>query len=346
MAHKKKQTVWFIALFIFASIAAAACFCAYRICIPLESQSGTKAHTEYRIIVPSGATLRTVARDLKKNGIISSPDFFYFYGCIKGVFLKAGIYKVNAGMSIPEICAVLESGKQEYIAVSLSEGLTIRKIAEILEKNGITSADDFIKAASSRALLSEFGIPADSFEGYLFPDTYNLDYGMSPERVVRILASTFFEKIKKLEALNGKSARELHDTVILASIVEREYRLEEEAPLIASVFTNRLKRNIGLYSCATLVYVLTEIEGRAHPDVVKIEDTKIDNPYNTYKWAGLPPGPISNPGLTALKAAASPPQTKYYYFRLTDAERGRHVFSETFDGHKEAAPVVTKRAAH
>lgn len=343
MAHKKvARTVRpIIPVLVFFILISA--FCAYRIYEPLESQAEP---AEYRIIVPSGATLRTVARDLEEHGIIRSADLLYLYGRLKGVFLKAGIYKVHAGMSIPEICAVLESGKQEYIAVSLSEGLTVRKIGAILEKNGITAAEDFIKAASSRTLLNEFGIPADSFEGYLFPDTYNLDFGMSAERVVRILASNFFEKIKTVEALNGKTGRELHDTVILASIVEREYRLEEEAPLIASVFTNRLKQNIGLYSCATLVYVLTEIEGRPHPDSIKIEDTKIDNPYNTYKWAGLPPGPISNPGLTALKAAASPPETNYYYFRLTDAGRGSHVFSETFDGHKEAAPVVTKRAAH
>lgn len=344
MAHNTaKHIVLFIIILIFTCAAAAAAVCAFGIYTPLELQS---APAEYRIIVPSGATLRTVARDLENHGIIRSADVLYLYGRFKGVFLKAGIYKVHAGMSIPRICAVLESGKQEYITVALSEGLTVRKIGAILEKNGITAADDFIKAASSRALLNEFGIPADSFEGYLFPDTYNLDFGMNAERVVHILASNFFEKIKAVKGLEGKIGRDLHDIVILASIVEREYRLEEEAPLIASVFTNRLKQNIGLYSCATLVYILTEIEGRPHPDIIKIEDTKINNPYNTYKWAGLPPGPISNPGLTALRAAAAPPETKYYYFRLTDSARGSHIFSETFDDHKEAAPVVTKKAAH
>ncbi|MCF0242006.1 MAG: endolytic transglycosylase MltG, partial [Treponema sp.] len=123
--------------------------------------------------------------------------------------------------------------------------------------------------------------------------------------------------------------------VILASIVEKEYRVPEEAPLIASVFKNRMKQNIGLYSCATIVYILTEIQGNSHPSRILIEDTKIDSPYNTYKWAGLPPGPISNPGITALNAVINTPKTNYYFFQIKDAGKGSHVFTTTFDEHIE-----------
>ncbi|MGI5172052.1 endolytic transglycosylase MltG [Treponema sp. OMZ 840] len=357
----KKYTVLCAILLLICIPAAAYALYAYHAFVPLlaasdkstdsnksdASDTGTETD-EYRMIVASGATLRTVARDLKAQGIIRSADFFYLYGRFKRIFLKAGIYKINGGMSVSEICALLQSGRQEYISVALAEGLTLRKIAEILEKNGVTSAQDFIQAAHKTDLLNEFGIPAASFEGYLFPDTYNFDYGMNAEKVVRLLANNFFTKIRSLSELNDKNnqtAQDLHNIVILASIIEREYRIPEEAPLIASVFVNRLKKNIGLYSCATLVYILTEIEGREHPELIKIEDTKIDNPYNTYKWAGLPPGPISNPGLTALKAAAAPPKTSYYYFRLTDSTKGSHIFTENFDSHKEAAPIPTKRTA-
>ena len=137
---------------------------------------------------------------------------------------------------------------------------------------------------------------------------------------------------------------DLFYTVRLASVVEKEYAVVDEAPIIASVFKNRLRRNIGLYSCATIVYILTEIEGRPHPDRILIEDTKIDNPYNTYKWAGLPPGAISNPGLIALDAATNTPKTNYYYFQVVDAEQGRHVFTSSFEDHVENHLTVTKRA--
>ena len=327
-----------------ALILLAAVICAGAALIIYASLPAGKAHSpeEYRVVVASGETLRTVARDLKKRGIIRSAEFLYAYGRLTRLFLKAGIYKVSSAMSPAAICAVFASGKQEYISVSFGEGLTASKIAAVLEKNGITSADDFIKACRDKELLAEFNIPASSFEGYLFPDTYNLDFGMQAEKVVRIFVHNFFSKIESIPELKGKTSEELHNVVILASIVEREYRLPEEAPLIASVFSNRLKKNIGLYSCATIVYVLTEIEGRPHPEVIKIEDTKINNPYNTYKWAGLPPGPISNPGLVALKAAAAPAKTSYYYFRVADNAKGSHVFTENFGSHKDAASVPIK----
>ena len=129
-------------------------------------------------------------------------------------------------------------------------------------------------------------------------------------------------------------------------MVEREYRVAEEAPLIASVFKNRIEENIGLYSCATIEYIITEILGKPHPDVITYDDLKIDSPYNTYKWAGLPPSPISNPGLVALKASANPPKTEYYYFTLKDEARGTHTFSRSFSSHTRAGiQFKTKKAA-
>jgi UPF0755 protein len=133
--------------------------------------------------------------------------------------------------------------------------------------------------------------------------------------------------------------------VILASIVEREYRLDEEAPLMAGVFKNRLDIGMALQSCATVEYVITEIQGKPHPEVLSTRDTEIRDPYNTYIRPGLPPGPIASPGMIALKAAFNPTKSDYLYFRLVEADSGRHYFSRTLDDHIKAGRLYTKRAS-
>ena len=156
---------------------------------------------------------------------------------------------------------------------------------------------------------------------------------MKGSEVIKVMAKNFFKQIENIPNIDKENFESLNKIVTLASIVEREYRIASEAKLIASVFSNRLRHNIGLYSCATIEYIITEIEGRPHPDVITYKDLSIDSPYNTYKWAGLPPGPISNPGKTALDAAANPAKTKYYFFRLVDNATGKHVFTENFSTH-------------
>lgn len=247
--------------------------------------------------------------------------------------LKSGSYSLNKTMNISQILTELSSGKQEYIKVVFPEGLTLSQTGTILQENNICSKEDFKKSCFNPNILKKFQIPGYSCEGYLFPDTYFLNLNMNSDAVVELMLNTFFDKIKTIPNLAEKTPADLYDTVILSSIVEKEYKIDEEAPLIASVFKNRLRRNIGLYSCATIIYILTEIEGRPHPDRVLTKDTKIDNPYNTYMWAGLPPGPISNPGLIALNASTNTPKTNYYYFQVIDEEKGKHVFNSTFEEH-------------
>jgi UPF0755 protein len=130
--------------------------------------------------------------------------------------------------------------------------------------------------------------------------------------------------------------------VIMASIVEREYRIDEEASLMAGVFFNRLGIGMALQSCATVEYVITEIQGRPHPEVLSTRDTEIRDPYNTYIRPGLPPGPICSPGATSLKAAFEPAPSDYLYFRLVEPSSGRHYFSRTFDDHIRAGLLYVK----
>ena len=323
----------------------------------ISSENQTEA-TTVRIEVPYGMSVFQISSVLKEHNLIRSEKIFYYCARFpkftKILFpkesdldfsLKSGVYYVKNDMEIPQILKLLSSGQQEYIKISIPEGFTISKIAELLEENRVCSKNDFINISKDKNLLSKYQIPADSCEGYLFPDTYFFTLGMKTETVICSMLDNFFEKIKTIPNLSEKNPEDLFYTVRLASIVEREYRLEEEAPLIASVFQNRLRYNIGLYSCATVVYILTEIEGRPHPDRILIEDTKIDSPYNTYKNAGLPPGAISNPGIVALSAATNPPKTNYYYFQIADAQTGRHVFSKSFEEHIENHNLVSKKAA-
>ena len=299
----------------------------------------------YKLEVPSGTGIRTVAAQLESENIIRSQLVFYLLARKENLQLKAGVYEIQSSLNLSEIFEILESGRQEHLVVSIPEGLTLSKVATLLEDKEVVSAQDFMAAAKNPVLLAEYHVPANSFEGYLFPDTYYFIPGMKAEAVVRMLVDTFYKKISSIDGLSQLSAQELFDVVRLASIVEREYQVAREAPLIASVFKNRLDRNIGLYSCATVVYIITEIEGRPHPEIVTNKDLKLDSPYNTYMWAGLPPGPISNPGLLALNAAANPPETPYFYFRVTNAGDGSHHFSEGFEEHIEVGQLYTKRAA-
>jgi len=351
---KRKAKALIIILCIFLLIIAGAYSYLYLQLSPVKS---SPAEESIRFEVSQGESVKAIALKLEEEGLIKNSSLFYYFVRFPSFFklffgnintdqdfvLKSGIYQLNYGMTYSELVKNLSSGQQEYIKLVVPEGKTISQVAQILEDKGICFIQDFKEACYNKRMLEIRGIKGESAEGFLFPDTYFLTPGMPASQVCEIMIDNFFEKIKSVPGLSEKTEEELFETVTLASIVEREYRVEEEAPLIASVFTNRLKQGIGLYSCATIIYILTEIECRPHPDRVLLEDTKIDNPYNTYKWAGLTPGPISNPGLVALNAAANPPKTNYYFFQVVDSEAGKHVFSTTFDEHKASHNLDAKR---
>jgi UPF0755 protein len=257
--------------------------------------------------------------------------------------IKAGVYKIEPNSRASDILDMFIRGSQMLVSVTIPEGSTIKKAAALLEESGICSADDFIRAAEYKPLLSEYRISADSAEGYLYPDTYlfNLNYGAGD--AVRYMIKTFYEKLEELGVdAASLSDEELSAKVILASIIEREYRVDEEAPVMAGVFQNRIAQKMRLESCATVEYIITEIHGKAHPTRLFYSDLEIDNPYNTYLYKGLPPGPISNPGAVALAAAFFPDKNDYLFFRIVDAGAGRHYFSKTFDDHIKAGLLYVK----
>jgi UPF0755 protein len=295
------------------------------------------------IKIKNGATLGSVCRDLRAENVIPSSKIFALYMRLAGAerAVKPGTYRFEPFSPPYEVARKLIRGDTIALKVTIPEGRTARQIAQILESQKIVDASTFLAAVNDPVLTAKLGIPANSSEGYLFPDTYFFEPGSDADQIVQQMVSNFRAAIKRIEGPNQNtlSERALYDKVILASMVEREYRVAEDAPLIASVFMNRLSKNMPLQSCATVVYVLTEHLGRPHPSIVYYNDLRVKDPYNTYLNRGLPPGPISNPGEISLKAALFPSKTDFLYFRLDDSSSGKHRFSRTLQEHDEAGII-------
>lgn len=312
----------------------------------INSSPQRAGSTDRLFSIDKGESLSEISRQLQGQGFIRFAPFLNLVGRLEGTQggFKAGYFRIPARASTLAIHHLLVQGSQSVEKVTIPEGWTASKIARHLEALGVCPAGDFIAATRSPALLAKFRIVGKTMEGYLFPDTYFVPRPFPGAAMAELMAKTFFDTVEKI-APEGKTmpAESLRDTVIMASIVEREYRVDEEAPMIASVFYNRLKRNIGLESCATLEYIITEIQQKAHPEYITLDDEKLDSPYNTYKWAGLPPGPISNPGKTALEAAFHPARTSYLYFVLRDQQAGEHYFSRDLNEHNQAKFLYLKK---
>ncbi|MDR1230967.1 MAG: endolytic transglycosylase MltG [Spirochaetaceae bacterium] len=298
---------------------------------------------DVRIRVREGESAGSVGNRLEDALLIRSGFLWNIVSRFDKDFIKQGVYLVSEPMPLTDLYKLLKTGRDEMVRVTIPEGVTLSKMARILEDADIVPAAEFLAAARDPAFLDEYHIPAASAEGYLFPDTYFFPQGYPARLVVKTMVDTFFDK---LDAIRGQAPPEtaaaLHEKITLASIVEREYRVEDEAPVMAGVFVNRLDLGMRLQSCATVEYIITEIQGKPHPTRIFYRDLEIPDPYNTYLETGLPPGPIAAPGQTALSAVYHPAQTPYLYFRLADANAGRHTFSRTLEDHNNAAVFYTK----
>jgi len=304
---------------------------------PLQSTSET-----VDFIINPGEGVKQIGSNLKQAGLISRPSYFYLYVAWKKLDkkLQAGEYLLDKNMSIAAIADSLTKGKAAEKKITLREGLTIKEIAEQFKKNSLIKKEsDFIDLtkpapgtcfsleACQVSILGE--IPAGAtLEGYLFPDTYNFFNQTAPADVIAKMLRNFDEKLTAdMRVEIQKQKRSLADVITLASIVEKEAGNEAEMPVIAGIFKNRLDAGVALQSDATLSYFLNDNKA-AH----STEEIKVDSLYNTYRYKGLPPGPICNPGLAAIKAALNPAKTNYFYF-LHDQQTGRTYFSKTLEEH-------------
>jgi len=314
--------------------------------LPMLSETQTirlEHEGSFLVDVRRGESAQSVGLRLERAGLIKSRYFWELICRLSGDQVKTGTYRVTLPANPLSIFRILVSGVEVQLKVTIPEGVTLQKTARLLENAGICSASEFLSASHDPWIMNQYEIPNDSMEGYLFPDTYFFPASFPADQIVMKMADNFFAQLAGIspQALT-MTKKELNDKVILASIVEREYRIAQEAPLMAGVFLNRLRINMALQSCATVVYVITEIQGRPHPSVLYYVDLEIRNPYNTYLYPGLPPGPISAPGFTSLNAVFNPENTDYLYFRLTDPASGRHYFSRTFDDHIRAGELLIK----
>ncbi len=335
-----KTTVFFAAVAVLAAAASVVVFQFYN--KPPEN-GGTEQEVVFSVV--PGDTVGNIAQKLYSENLIRSAAALRIYSRVMGTggSFKVGSYRIKYGEKMSEIHDILIEGRQTLYRVTIPEGWTLRQIGALLEKEGITTASEFYKASSDKALLSKYGIDAENAEGFLFPDTYMFQKNFPAGRTVSFMIDNFYKNIKRIyPEYTAYSFKELYRKVILASIVEREYRIPEEAPLIAGVFYNRLKVGMSLGSCATVAYIITDIEKKPHPSRITYQDLEIQSPYNTYINKGLPPAPVSNPGKTALEAAFHPADTKYMFFVLEDPVTGRHKFTVTYQDHLIAKNLYIK----
>ncbi|EKD56127.1 MAG: hypothetical protein ACD_58C00294G0001 [uncultured bacterium] len=254
----------------------------------------------------TGQGTMEIANNLKQAKIIKSAWVFGYYSISHSMSLKPGIYYLKNNMKIPEIADQISQGNIQEYKITTIEGWRITEIADYLFKNGIINVKDkFIKAAEGK-------------EGYLFPDTYRLAIDVTPEEIVQKMLDNYTQRTKDLNVTK--------EDLILASIVEREAKNDQQRNDIAGVFANRLKIDMKLESCPTVSFAKNTWSA---PTAADLE--MVDSPYNTYKYNGLPPGPICNPGLASIKAAQNPNQHNYYYF--LNATNGDLIMSKNLDEH-------------
>lgn len=291
-----------------------------------------KGEFSYELEIASGEGYKTVSLELSQNNLIRSRKYFHFllYVTRNTKNLKQGVYILNNGMNASEIIKVLTSGKVKTITFTIPEGFHNRQIGDLLTAKKLSpSRDYFLQAASNPELLKKYNIPASSVEGYLFPETYVVPYNYKTEQVIELMLKRFFKNLQTIPEAKDISPEELHEKVILASIVEREAKKKEEQPLMAGVFLKRLKIKMPLESCATVQYLFEKPKKR-----LLEKDLEIVSPYNTYLNRGYPPGPISNPGLPAIIAAFRPVESENLFFLVKPD--GSHHFSKTHAEHLEA----------
>lgn len=278
--------------------------------------------------IAPGTSSDRIAAELEAAGIVRSRYAFDAVRLWKHGTLKAGEYRFDHPAPVTEIYARIERGDVYTIAVTIPEGANVFEIATRLEQAGLGAGKDFVAAQAGQTdLIADLDPGAKSLEGYLFPDTYRFQRKVTPAQVATAMVRRF-----RTEAAAMGLTSDFRRVVTLASLVERETAIDGERPLVASVFENRLEKKMPLATDPSVIYGL-ELEGEWR-GAIYASDLKRDTPYNTYLHAGLPPGPVANPGVRALRAAMQPAKTDYLYFVAASANaQGKSLFASTLEEH-------------
>ncbi len=290
------------------------------------------SESEQFVEIPPGASGAVIRSRLLDAGVVRDEFAFRLatWWSGEGRALKAGEYRFDRALSPMEVVHILARGEVYARRVTFPEGLTIAEMAKIFEGQGFGPAQGFIDAARRGELIRDLDPAAQDLEGYLFPETYALPRGTAASALVSMMVKRFRDvystDLRARAQASGLSTRQI---VTLASLVEKETGVAEERPLVAAVYRNRMKIGMGMQADPTLIYALQKA-GRYDGNIHR-EDLAFDSPYNTYRYAGLPPGPIASPGRAALEAAASPADVSYLYF--VSRNNGSHAFSSTLEEH-------------
>lgn len=290
------------------------------------------------ITIREGMSLKEVASALKGNGIITNKDLFMLWTRLLGNSrkIKAGEYLLNSGMAPVRIIEILTRGIIITYPVTVPEGFSIEQIGDILAANGLADKKLFVSLAHEPGVIKKYGISGPSLEGFLYPDTYQFGKGLPPSLIIDVMVKRFWEIIGPYMDRIKDLKMTVEEVITLASIVEKETGTAEEMPLIASVFLNRLRNGMRMESDPTVIYGMNDFTGN-----LTRKDLLESTPYNTYVIRGLPPGPISNPGLASIKAVLYPAETDYLYF--VSKNDGTHYFSSSIEEHNRAVWKYQKR---
>jgi UPF0755 protein len=293
---------------------------------PFKGYDGAEQFVE----IPSGASTAEIRRRLMQSGVVGN-EFalraaLWWSGRSRA--LQAGEYRFDRPMTPLEVVDTLANGDIYTRRITFPEGLTIREMAMVYESNGFGKGRDFLRAASDASLITDLDAKAPDLEGYLFPETYALPRTTPASQLVAMMVDRFRTTFREIPQQNGTplTTRQL---VTLASLVEKETGAPPERPIVSAVYRNRMKVGMGMQADPTVVYALVKA-GRYDGNIRKT-DLDFDSPYNTYKYPGLPPGPIASPGRASLEAAAAPADVPYLYF--VSRNDGTHVFAETLAQH-------------
>ena len=277
-----------------------------------------------------------VSASLKNEGLISGKWYFCYYMRVQNLLNKIlpGDYQLSGNMAIPEIASTITQKQNKFAKITFPEGWDSKKMSERLSANGF-SGDEFLGIVKNPPfeLTSKYSFfsllsKGTNLEGYLFPDTYFFSQKFSTEEIIGKILNNFDNQLTPdLREEIRKQGKSLNEIITMASIIEKEVKNDEDRKIVSGIFWNRIKTGQPLQSCATISYILG-----ASKEQYSFEDTRIQSPYNTYLNQGLPPGPISSPGIASIKAAIYPLKTNYNYF-LSDPQTGETVFSKNIEEH-------------
>lgn len=310
----------------------------------MKDYNGTEAYQgeDFTIEVPMGANANSIGLLLKEHGVITYEKAFAkrVKDSAYNGKIKYGTYTITKGMTLDDMIALMSAGDtRETLKFTIPEGYSVEMIAQKLDSEGICSKEDFLLAVQATDYDYDFldftQVEGTKYylQGFLFPATYEIFVGETAHDIVNRMLTAFSQRYTaEIQQKAKELGKSTYEVVTIASIIEREAKLQEERPTISGVIYNRLEINMKLQMCPTVLYPLTD--GMYDVSQVLYDDLEIESPYNTYKYEGLPVGPICSPGAASLEAAVNPEEHSYLFYHTDDEATGSHIFSETYEEHQ------------